>query len=284
MMNLLKKTNSSYALGILLFLFFISENCLAIPSDSGSCRIGRDFVHDLKCAWSDLCFVGEDFIKPGASDAVLLGGSIAAVSASILWDGDLRQQSFRWRSTRADDFFAVTNYGGEILYLGGFAGGLYSIGLLTDVPELRRTGRLLLEAYLVGGMAVTVTKFIVGRARPYNDLGNGDIRWFQSQDDFQSLPSGHTAVAFATATVLSGVIDRWWAYIPLYAGASAVGITRIYKDKHWLSDVILGATIGTYSGLSVLSSDKRTSSSTKGDKTKLDIYPSPGGLGLSLKF
>lgn len=276
--------NSRGPFGILLFLFIISSQCFAIPSDSGSCRIGRDFVRDLKSAWSDMCFVGEDFIKPGAKDALLLGGSIAAVSASILWDNDVREQSFRWHSPKADDFFSAANYGGEIIYLGCFAGGMYSIGLLADAPQLRRTGRLLLEAYLTGGLAVTITKFIVGRARPYNDLGNGDIRWFQAQDDYQSLPSGHTAVAFATATVLSGVIDRWWAYIPLYTGASAVGITRIYKDKHWLSDVILGATIGTYSGLSVLAADKRSAGNAKSSQTKLEFYPSPGGLGLALKF
>ncbi len=278
------RNNSSYTLGILLFLFFISAQCFALPSDTGSCRIGRDLVGDLKSSWSDMCFVGEDFIKPGSKDALLLGGSIVAVSASILWDNDVRAQSFRWHSSGADDFFSAANNGGEILILGGFAGGMYSVGLLADVPELRRTGRLLLEAYLTGGLAVTITKFIVGRARPYNDLGNGDIRWFQSQDDFQSMPSGHTAVAFATATVLAGVIDRWWAYVPLYAGASAVGITRIYKDKHWLSDVIIGATIGTYSGLSVLAADKKSSGSAKADQTKLELYPSPGGLGLAFRF
>jgi membrane-associated phospholipid phosphatase len=38
----------------------------------------------------------------------------------------------------------------------------------------------------------------------------------------------------------------------MYGGASLVGLSRMYHDKHWASDVALGAAIGTFSGLKVV--------------------------------
>jgi membrane-associated phospholipid phosphatase len=41
-----------------------------------------------------------------------------------------------------------------------------------------------------------------------------------------------------------------WIFGPvLYGGATLVGLSRIYDDKHWASDVIMGAAVGTFAGL-----------------------------------
>lgn len=64
--------------------------------------------------------------------------------------------------------------------------------------------------------------------------------------DDHSFPSGHTATAFVTATIL----HREYGHIsPLvsiggYATAAATGILRIRKNRHWASDVAAGAGIG----------------------------------------
>jgi membrane-associated phospholipid phosphatase len=215
---------------------------------------------------------------------VLVFGSVGLTVGAVPFDQSVRDQSFKWQSSRASDFFSAMNNGGEIVYAGAFAGGLYAGGLFAGVPELRRTGRLLLEAYLVSGVTATLIKFTAGRARPYTNLGYGDLKWFQTNDDFLSFPSGHTTVAFATATVLGGVIDRWWAYVPLYSAACLVGTTRIYKDMHWLSDVVLGASVGTLSGLLVLGADKQNSPDSKVSGAQFHVYPSLNGIGLAVSF
>jgi membrane-associated phospholipid phosphatase len=38
----------------------------------------------------------------------------------------------------------------------------------------------------------------------------------------------------------------------MYGGATLVGLSRMYHNKHWASDVVLGAGIGTFSGIKVV--------------------------------
>lgn len=64
-----------------------------------------------------------------------------------------------------------------------------------------------------------------------------------------SFPSGHTATAFMTATMMSkeyGGVSPWYS-IGAYSAATATGLTRMANNKHWLSDVLVGAGIGIIS-------------------------------------
>lgn len=64
-----------------------------------------------------------------------------------------------------------------------------------------------------------------------------------------SFPSGHTATAFMTATMLSkeyGDRSPWYS-IGAYSVATATGLSRMANNKHWLSDVLVGAGIGILS-------------------------------------
>ena len=59
-----------------------------------------------------------------------------------------------------------------------------------------------------------------------------------------ALPSGHTSLAFSLITPYAETYSRWLYVIPV-----SVGIARMYENKHWFSDVILGAAIGYFSGI-----------------------------------
>jgi membrane-associated phospholipid phosphatase len=65
--------------------------------------------------------------------------------------------------------------------------------------------------------------------------------------DNQSFPSAHTAMAFAYATVLDKEFKNTWISIAGYSVATATGAMRILNDKHWFSDVMVGAGIGILS-------------------------------------
>ncbi|MDM5272133.1 phosphatase PAP2 family protein [Sulfurovum sp. zt1-1] len=62
--------------------------------------------------------------------------------------------------------------------------------------------------------------------------------------DNKSFPSGHTSASFQGATFLHKRYGIQYA-IPAYLGAAYVGYSRIYANKHDLTDVIAGAIIGS---------------------------------------
>lgn len=64
-----------------------------------------------------------------------------------------------------------------------------------------------------------------------------------------SFPSGHTATAFMTATMLAKEYGHKspWIGIGAYSADTATGLMRMANNKHWLSDVLAGAGIGILS-------------------------------------
>jgi len=91
-----------------------------------------------------------------------------------------------------------------------------------------------------------------------------------------SFPSGHAALAFASATVLQRDLG-WKAGVPAYAVASYVAASRIQRQRHYLSDVAFGAIIGIVSA--------RTVTIGHGDR-RFAVGPmaAPGGGGVSFTW
>jgi hypothetical protein len=98
------------------------------------------------------------------------------------------------------------------------------------------TGRDLVRAQISAASWTYLLKYSVNRTRP-----NGDPR---------SFPSGHASASFATATVLQEHYG-WKLGLPMYAAAAYVAAERVTQQKHWPSDVVFGAAIGTISGRTV---------------------------------
>jgi membrane-associated phospholipid phosphatase len=90
-------------------------------------------------------------------------------------------------------------------------------------------------------VATEALKIVINRPRPYlkyNDIYPDEI------DDGSSFPSGHTAIAFATATSVLLTAKKWYYVVPAYMWASGVGYSRIYLGQHYPSDVFAGAVVG----------------------------------------
>ena len=67
-------------------------------------------------------------------------------------------------------------------------------------------------------------------------------RWRPDSSNRKSLPSGHAASAFLFAEFFSEKYPG--LRLPLYLWAFGVGLSRIYLERHWPSDVIVGAALG----------------------------------------
>lgn len=143
-------------------------------------------------------------------------------------------------------------------------GTLYGVGRLAHEPRTAGLGLYSTEALLLRGATTEIVKVIVGRARPsvVHDTVPGDFRLgrgLSHGNSYVSMPSEHTAVAFALAAAVTSETSRWsarrstWYVAPLvYGGATMVGLSRLYDDQHWATDIILGAAIGTFSGLKIV--------------------------------
>ena len=98
---------------------------------------------------------------------------------------------------------------------------------------------------------VQLMKHIHDSARPQSVYGMYD-QYFIKGLDFahnNSFPSGHTATAFAMATVLVLMLaDKKWQ-LPVLLAATLVGFSRIYLGQHFLLDVLVGAPIGVICGI-----------------------------------
>jgi membrane-associated phospholipid phosphatase len=139
---------------------------------------------------------------------------------------------------------------------------MYTVGRLGKNDRLATLGLHGTEALFVGEGFASVLKGGFGRARPYVDIKNPDdfqlLRGFHGGDRFRSFPSGHTVAGFAAAAAVTSETSRWWPssvwYIgpAMYGGATLVGLSRMYHNRHWASDVALGAAIGTFSGRKVV--------------------------------
>lgn len=113
--------------------------------------------------------------------------------------------------------------------------GLWSYGYFSESDNSRYAGLAQLESIVATAAIVSLIKEMTNRQRP-------------DRSDDLSFPSAHTAFAFSTATVLHRFYGKWVG-IPAYALAGATAMTRMQDNKHWLTDTVAGAFIGTFIGV-----------------------------------
>ncbi|MGH7615780.1 MAG: phosphatase PAP2 family protein [Gemmatimonadaceae bacterium] len=197
-------------------------------------------------------------------DALLASGFAVGTVAMFPLDRSAAKELLD-SATQANRFFKHASTGAELIASPGayFIGGsLYIVGRVANKPRIADLGWHGTEAVLFGDGITYLIKGIAGRARPF--LSNGTVpgnfnfgKGFSS-GDFSSFPSGHATTAFAAAAAVTNETTRWWPRSTwivgpiMYAGATAVGLSRMYHNRHWASDVVLGAAIGTFSGRKVV--------------------------------
>ncbi len=174
-----------------------------------------------------------NLVQPRGVGLVVLG--IGSALLGHRWDdefrGDLSDAAPIQRLMDVGNIYGSTTYG--LLA----TGGLWAVASAADLRPLRPVASETLRAILLANVLVTPLKVGVGRERP--DASNK-----------LSFPSGHTANAFALTTVLTRRYG-WRLGLPLYTLAAFVPPARIEREKHYFSDVVGGAILGTVAGLAV---------------------------------
>jgi membrane-associated phospholipid phosphatase len=112
-------------------------------------------------------------------------------------------------------------------------------------PQLSNRAWYVFWCVASSGIAVTLIKMLLGRARPgmYFREGIHGFHFFETDADFLSFPSGHSTVFFAGFLSLAMLMPRWRVHFALLA--AAFSFTRVLTGVHFLSDVIAGAMLAT---------------------------------------
>lgn len=197
-------------------------------------------------------------------DAVLAAGFVGVTVAMFPIDKSVARrlqnpsvQANRFFTNASTDLRLFADPGGIVL---GFSS--YGVGRIARWKNVADLGLHLLEAMSTAGLTTVVFDGLAGRARPFvvNDTNPTNFRFGHGfgDHDRQSFPSGHATSGFALASTVTSESQRWrpqatWVVGPLMYGAATLsGFSRMYNNRHWASDILSGAAIGTFAGIKVV--------------------------------
>jgi membrane-associated phospholipid phosphatase len=167
-------------------------------------------------------------------------GALVLIGGSLLIDKSVRTYVINHQNNTAknlaDDIKPFGN--GYVIFPAVSILSLY--GYLTDNATLMDASLTSLESGAVAGIITLGLKSIVGRARPYHTSSNLTFKPFNINNTYASFPSGDATVAWSMITPYA----VYYHEPLLYTIPVLVDFERIYKNKHWTSDVITGSVIG----------------------------------------
>jgi len=239
-------------------LFVDPSRVVAQSASSGSCSATPDSSH----GWLSR----DSTVAPSRSEPVLgvrdgVWMLAFGVGTAVAYHNDLviartsQRRAVQDNATLRGTAAVFRAIGQPAVLLGAITA--YGVGRATHHPVVATAGLRVTEAIVVAGVLTSAGKFVAGRARPFvsHDSDHADFHlWRGRRQGYTSMPSGHTSAAFAAASALS---VEWRAALPgsarvavplFYVGASLVGASRVYHDRHWASDVVAGAALGALSG------------------------------------
>jgi len=163
----------------------------------------------------------------------------------------------------------------------------YGIGRLTHSSTMADVSLHTAESTILTSLISQTIRGPVGRERP--SISQDDQYKFQfgkgfTQFNNRSFPSLHSATAFAAATAIAAEVHErnpqasWWVTPVAYTVAMVPGLTRMYLDQHWASDVVSGAFVGALIGNRVVHY-AHTHNRNKLDRALLGLGLQPAGRG-----
>ena len=201
--------------------------------DMGSVLRGVGYAYTRPLQWKS-----DDFLKLGLVSSSTYG--IYTIDTNI-------NRAFQSHKNKVPSVLLDYGwYAGSTQNNYGFTGAVYLTGLFTKNEKLRRTGVLLISAATATGFLQQLTKSLVGRARPGAGLGKHYFRPFGGSSKYRSFPSGHSVLTFTSAHAIAKQFKSWWVKAPIYTVGLIPGLSRIYEEAHWASDVFLSWTLSYF--------------------------------------
>ncbi len=204
----------------------------------------------------------------------LAAGFVALLPFLSTQDQDIGRSAPRLRGNFGSPFLDAANELGDPR-MQWVSGGLFAATLLTEDTRLQDAAFSSFEAGVYTSLLTNLTKGLVGRSRPAEDEGPFAFRPFS---EHRSFPSGHTSLAFALVTPWVVYYPRPWTF-GLYAVSTGTAVARLSKERHWVTDVVAGAALGTLTGYWLARRHLRQT-------TPLEVTPvfGPEGASVTLRY
>lgn len=237
---------------------------------------------------ADTAARGRPFFVP--RDAAALGIGVIASAALTPFD----RRIARWTQSEAVQgsparhrlVQRATKVNETTLTLAGLLA--YGAGRLTHATATADVALHTTEAIVLTSIVSQSIRGPLGRSRPYftHDSSQFDFHFMKGFGNFayRAYPSLHAATAYAAAAALvTEVRERhpgalWYAAPLAYGAASIPGLTRMYLDDHWASDIVMGGVIGVLLGTRVVAYQHHpTPVRGPASAMRAALLPVPGG-------
>jgi len=261
-------------LSILLSIFVLSSfsqggRVFASEKRNIFSRFGRDFK-----------YIFTSPLRLGKSDVLPLSAILLGTCGLMVLDEDIRDSVQDSGSNSWDEIFSFSKQFGDGRVTLPIAGIFYLAGRIFHDEKSQDAGISALESFIFSGLICSSFKFLAGRSRPYREEGSGKFYGPTFDNSKLSLPSGHATVAFSLASVIAAEYDILLVDISAYTIAGLTAASRVYHDKHWTSDVALGAIIGTLVGRAVVYQNKKENE----EKTGISPWAAVTERGIAVGF
>ncbi len=213
-----------------------------IPEHTGIKALFVELAHDIRHI-------------PSTENLVWAGVGAGAASALHPLDSTANQNL---SGPFLDKFFKPGAILGQSYTLLPVAITIYASGRATNNPRVSHMGSDLIQSIVVAELLTQSLKYSVRRERPDGSGAN-------------SFPSGHAADTMAFATALERHFN-WKFWLPAYAAATYVAMSRLHDNVHFVSDVAAGAAVGIIAG--------RTVTRTGHPAFPVQVTSVPGGFAI----
>lgn len=184
----------------------------------------------------------------------LKAGLVVGLTTGIyVTDSGIRSFAQTNQSSTGNVFATAGKALGDPFFTLPSLGLFYSYGYINDDPKARRSSLLAVESLTISILFTESIKLVAGRSRP--NSGESSTTWIGPglKDSNHSFPSGHTTAAFSVATVIAEEYGSKPYVAPIaYGLATLTGLSRLYDNEHWASDVFFGGAIGYFVGKAVV--------------------------------
>ena len=176
-------------------------------------------------------------------DWLTAGGVVAGAALLYIYDEQTSEYFVNQNKNAPQMLKEIGWYYGSPQNFFMISAGIYGYGLFAKNEEFRHTGVLIISSAVATGLIQTISKNTFGRARPSQDVGSREFKFFSKESGYHSFPSGHSILSFTASHAIAKQFESIWVKGGIYAVGLIAPVSRLWAGAHWLTDVTLGMVL-----------------------------------------